>query len=141
MKKEIPPNDRMSNKNPNWRGGKKINSICKNCGKKKCDYVVRKYCSKICSVISPERRELQRKNALGNKNHWKGDVVGYQGVHAWLRKKYGKPNFCEHCKIINKKMYHWANISKNYKRKRNDWLRLCVPCHMKYDGITKEKSK
>jgi hypothetical protein len=30
-------------------------------------------------------------------------------------------------------MYHWANISGTYERLREDWLRLCVPCHKKYD--------
>lgn len=34
-------------------------------------------------------------------------------------------------------MYHWA--AKDYGeggRNRSDWLRLCVPCHAKYDGRT-----
>ena len=34
-------------------------------------------------------------------------------------------------------MYHWAaKDRKNGGRKRSDWLRLCVPCHSKYDGRT-----
>lgn len=42
---------------------------------------------------------------------WVGDAVGYQGVHIWLRKMLGRPNYCEHCKSTKKsKMYDWANI-------------------------------
>jgi hypothetical protein len=35
-------------------------------------------------------------------------------------------------------MYHWANISKKYKRDRVDWLRLCGSCHMRYDESGKK---
>ena len=37
----VPEKGRLGNKNPNWKGGKKMNSVCGNCGKEKLDYKLR----------------------------------------------------------------------------------------------------
>src|SRR3990167_5436844 len=63
---------------------------------------------------------------------WKGDDVGYAGLHMWIQNKLGKPNKCEFCKKENGK-FEWANKSKKYFRNLQDWLRLCISCHRKYD--------
>lgn len=68
-----------------------------------------------------------------NHNHWSGDAVGNKGVHAWVRRQKGRPNFCEICKSTTKKNYHWANIGHEYKRRLEDYVRLCVSCHKRYD--------
>lgn len=67
---------------------------------------------------------------------WKGDSVGYFGLHNWVRYHKGKPQFCERCGSANEgiRKYHWANISHKYLRDLNDWIRLCVSCHKKYDA-------
>lgn len=73
----------------------------------------------------------------GEYNHkWKGDEVGYFGLHNWVRRTLGKPNKCEHCNDIslNGRQYHWANKSQKYLRDKDDWIRLCVKCHKKYDS-------
>lgn len=57
----------------------------------------------------------------------------YTLVHLWMKQNYGKPQHCESCLTTEKRMYHWANISGTYKRDREDWLRLCVPCHKRHD--------
>lgn len=119
-------------KNPNWRGGKRIVNVCGKCGLKKRDYVKRRYCSRICSLTSPQRRELQRKNAIGNKAHWKGENIGYQQLHVWIRKQLGKPKRCEHCGR-SKIRLEWANKSRKYKRTLTDWIALCSKCHSAYD--------
>ena len=67
-----------------------------------------------------------------NSFHWKGDRVGYSGVHIWLNKKYGKAKECEFCGILNGE-YEWANKSGEYKRDVSDWLSLCLSCHRGYD--------
>lgn len=71
--------------------------------------------------------------------HWKGDAVGYEGIHTWIH-KFGSPMKCGHCRKICKNNYqiHWANISGKYKRKRDDWFRLCVSCHSIYDHCRKK---
>ena len=68
-----------------------------------------------------------------NNINWKGDNASYAAKHIWVKYHYGNPQRCDHCKTTDKRMYHWANISGEYKRDRNDWLRLCVPCHKRAD--------
>lgn len=67
---------------------------------------------------------------------WKGDDAGYRAKHIWIERRLGKPRYCEHCKRsdLPHRSYHWANISKSYKRVVKDWIRLCVRCHKKYDS-------
>lgn len=70
---------------------------------------------------------------------WKGDSVGYYALHAWISRTLGKPDTCEHCKqsgLIGKKI-QWANVSGEYKRDVKDWIRLCVPCHLRFDNKLK----
>ncbi len=79
-----------------------------------------------------------RKNPLiSNEKHykWLGDKVNYRDLHAWVSRKLGKPDTCEHCSIsgLSGKHIHWANISGEYKRELNDWIRLCARCHKIYD--------
>jgi hypothetical protein len=86
---------------------------------------------------SLEHRINISKAKIGAKNPaWKEENT-YRGYHRWVHRKFGEPKGCEHCDINDNRMYHWA--AKNHKngdRNREDWLRLCVPCHSKYDGIT-----
>lgn len=71
-----------------------------------------------------------------NAHTWKGDNVGYSGLHMWVRVKLGTPEICEHCSKSGLKGHqiHWANKSGEYKRDIEDWLRLCAKCHLVYDG-------
>jgi len=76
----------------------------------------------------------------GSKNpNWKGDNVGYIGIHSWLRKNFNKPIRCELCNKIpknakdNRTKLEWANKSGKYLRDRTDWICLCTKCHCNYD--------
>lgn len=76
-------------------------------------------------------------NSSGEKSsHWKGNEVKYRGLHNWVERGLGKPSKCEFCLKdgLSGKQIHWANKSHKYKRALSDWIRLCVPCHKKYDG-------
>ena len=69
---------------------------------------------------------------------WKGDGVGYRGLHIWVGKHLGKPNKCSLCGLDEipkgmKRYFQWANISRKYTRDLSDWIRLCVLCHKRYD--------
>lgn len=64
---------------------------------------------------------------------WKGDEVGYWGVHQWIIQKRGKPRYCEYCKRTDEKRYEWANKDHKYRRRIRDFMRLCQRCHVKYD--------
>lgn len=66
---------------------------------------------------------------------WKGNRVGYRALHYWVERESGRPCTCEHCGKtgLRGKQIQWANKSQKYMRVLADWLRLCVPCHRKYD--------
>jgi hypothetical protein len=68
--------------------------------------------------------------------HWRGDEVGYGGLHDWMTKQYGQPVGCEDCGTTDPdKRYEWANISGEYRRDRSDFRRLCKKCHNDLDGV------
>lgn len=69
------------------------------------------------------------------KNAWKGDRVGYRGLHLWVESILGKPHYCDECgnTKLSHRHYHWANVSGNYKRITTDWRRLCAKCHKAFD--------
>ncbi len=77
-----------------------------------------------------------RKNPWTAKMNWKGDDVGYRGLHRWIIKMKGRPDKCSHClrPRTTPSSIHWANISKLYKRDVDDFVALCVKCHKAYDG-------
>lgn len=94
------------------------------------------FCSKECrklgiSLILPSGEQAIR---------WRGDAVGYDGVHKWIYRILGKAGHCDWCgedKIPEgqKRRFHWSNISGMYWRKIEDWWQLCVPCHSRYDAV------
>lgn len=71
-----------------------------------------------------------------NHFNWKGEEVGYRGIHHWIKKIMGSPKKCEHClkEKTTPKSIQWANKSHQYKRELTDWISLCARCHAKYDG-------
>ena len=101
--------------NPNWHGGK---PNCIDCGKNLW------WRSKRCQSCA-------RKNELSGM--WVGDKVSYPALHTWIRNKLGTPNYCTKCDGKKAKRFDWANISREYKRDVNDFIRLCRSCHKKYD--------
>ena len=80
-------------------------------------------------------RKLSEETKRKISDFFKGKNVKYVSLHCWISRKLGKPEKCEHCDKngLTGKKIHWANISHVYKRDLNDWLRLCVSCHKKYD--------
>ena len=75
-------------------------------------------------------------------SQWKGDDVGYQGLHAWMHKRLGKATKCSNPLCEGKsKRFEWANKSHEYKRDLDDWIELCKSCHMKYDKVLEKRWK
>jgi len=76
--------------------------------------------------------------------NWKGDKVGYNGLHHWIIRWKGQPTTCEKCgkSGLSGKKIHWANIDHKYRRVLDDYIRLCISCHQLYDfkmGFRKTK--
>jgi len=91
-------------------------------------------------VLSEETRQKLRESKRGAKAYnWKGDEVGYLGLHHWVERELGRPSLCEHCETTTAKRFDWANKSNDYKRELSDWLRLCRSCHMKYDSAARSR--
>lgn len=80
-------------------------------------------------------KEMARLTAR-EENHfnWKGDSIGYAGIHKWINRVAGSPSLCDDCGTTSAKKFEWANISGKYKRILSDWKRLCVSCHRKFDN-------
>lgn len=64
---------------------------------------------------------------------WKGDDIGYVQRHQRIRWLLGTPNICETCNRTDRKKYEWSNKDHKYTLDPQDWQRLCVSCHQKYD--------
>lgn len=83
--------------------------------------------------------EARRKIAIANSgpknHHWKGEKVKYRALHQWVYSVKGAPLICEQCGVKKSTNYqiHWANVDGKYQRVENAWIRLCVPCHRKFD--------
>lgn len=78
------------------------------------------------------KRKISEAN-MGEKNGmWKGDEVGFNCLHKWIKRHKPKPKFCKRCKINPPR--DLANISGEYKRDINDFEWLCRKCHMDVDG-------
>lgn len=83
-------------------------------------------------------------NSVGEFNYkWKGDKVGYYGLHTWVQRNKGKAQKCVWCG--SNKYVQWANKSFEYKRDVSDWLPLCRKHHCEYDknhwGLATKKFK
>lgn len=97
---------------------------------------VRKKISKSNKGQTAWNKGLPAPWAKRENNHgWKGDDIGYPGVHTWLRDNFKKGGICKECGRTGLRGHkiHWANISKTHKRDIKDWVELCVSCHKKYD--------
>jgi len=108
-------------------------------GCKKIIYDVSTHCNSCCKKgrkLSDEAKEKIRNAKLGDRNPmWRGDKVGYEALHEWIKNRLPKIKLCQECK--KKPPYDLANISQKYKRDLSDWEWLCRRCHMIKDGRLK----
>lgn len=81
--------------------------------------------------IGKETRFNSEKTTGKNNSKWKGNDVGYFGLHTWIARRLGKAKRCIKCKTI--KNIEWANKSHKYRREINDWIELCRKHHCEYD--------
>ena len=116
---------------PSWNRGfdSRISKNCLKCNKSFLIYPSEsriKYCSQNCVPKGLNKAE--------NNGMWKGEDVGYKGLHQWVSRNLGKPSKCERCGTINAKRFEWANRSRKYLRDLSDWIRLCKSCHQYCDA-------
>jgi hypothetical protein len=82
-------------------------------------------------------RVAAKRDRRGAKNSlWKGDLAGYAAMHLRVASVRGTPSICEDCGTTTAKRYEWANLTGHYEDV-NDYRRLCVSCHKRFDGIVR----
>jgi len=89
------------------------------------------YWAMSVEVQEKAREQISRTHLCERNPHWKGDNVGYYGLHHWIHSRLPKPKLCENCK--KQPPYDLANKSKLYTRELNDWWWICRKCHMVLD--------
>src|SRR3990167_6136639 len=126
---------------------------CKICKTKINPRTKSKLCNSCCQKGKKQSIETRKKRSIANsgkvrtleqKHHyslskimdknpmWKGNNVGLNGLHQWVKRHKSKSVLCECCKT--EKSFDLANISQEYKRDLSDWEWLCRRCHMIKDG-------
>lgn len=111
-----------------WSNHKYCSNKCRpawNKGLDKSDERVAKY------LKGSEATRFSTQRSSGeNSPAWRGDEASYSAKHIWVRNHYGPASKCENTNCEHKSVtFQWANISGSYKRDRDDWQQLCVPCH------------
>lgn len=107
---------------------RRIQKVCAFCkGQFQC-HAYRKDTARFCSISCKGKSVPEDKHSS-----WKGDGVGYQGVHHWVRKHKG-PASGQKCAFCGKPAKHWANIDGRYKRDTKDYIALCISCHWRHDN-------
>lgn len=105
-----------------------VRKTCLTCGKRSMQKTKSKgFCSRACAKMG-ELNPIWKEDSI-YKRETQATMVKY---HKAVYDARGKPNLCEHCGLIEERMYHWANIAGNYED-ISDYIRLCVPCHSKFD--------
>ena len=61
------------------------------------------------------------------------DDPKYMAIHNWMRRHYPKTGICEACE--EERLTYWSNVSGDYRRQRDDFWELCVPCHKLFDYL------
>jgi len=91
---------------------------------------------------TPDQRKRNSAARLGKmvgREHpaWKGEAVGYGGLHSWVARHKTKTGVCEDCgsNVGTKRPSgtQWANISGEYRRDLGDFRELCARCHWHFD--------
>lgn len=119
---------------------------CDVCGKhiknKYKSQIKQKTCSHSCQLKNNKFRvgkkpanAFSSEQTIGSNNiNWRGADIKYGSLHDWVRYHLGKPKKCENCFMAEHWRYEWANVSGEYKKDLDDWVRLCKTCHVLIDN-------
>jgi hypothetical protein len=89
-------------------------------------------CSKSCALRGGPVRGGAGRSAEANSN-WRGDDVGYDGMHIRVRKARGKADRCEQCGTTDQSLnYDWASLIDK-PASVDDFAPMCRSCHRKFD--------
>lgn len=85
--------------------------------------------------ISEARKGIPNLRQTNEKHHaWKGDGVGYRGLHLWMNRHLPKPEE-RLCMLCHKNpIKEVANITGIYNREFKNWAWFCRSCHKEWDN-------
>ena len=76
---------------------------------------------------------------MNEKNRlWKGDDVGIDALHAYVRRHFPIPELCMMCGKVPP--YDLANITDIYNREKKNWAYFCRKCHQIFDNIHQRRA-
>jgi len=83
---------------------------------------------------SYDRNKVLVGRKSGSDHHNWSEECTYGNAHEWIRRVKGRPKKCELCGTTDESIrYEWANVDHAYSRNPDDYIRMCPPCHRKYD--------
>lgn len=94
---------------------------------------------KVLQVLMPRygisRRPAVKRYQVGAANSsWRGDSASYKALHLRVATLRGKPARCSACERADDMCkYEWASLTHDYANVY-DYVRLCVPCHRRFDS-------
>lgn len=68
---------------------------------------------------------------------WRGDDIGYESLHRYLRDNYPKSGACDECGASPVRTDFALIRGRSYSRDIHDYRELCRRCHLRYDGHLK----
>jgi len=110
--------------NPEHESPGTVKKICPNCGEPFLRWRANalqtgaKFCSNRCA------------NTGENSHMWKDKPV-YSSLHKWIYRHKKRNGKCSNCGKTGKTQ--WANTNGEYKRVLEDFVELCVKCHVHFD--------
>lgn len=139
-------------RNPGYAAHEPIAVSCETCGKPLTRFPSQIkghiFCSAACYTVSlrgkpnPARSIAYAGKFKGENNgNFKGDDIGYAGIHAWVYRNIPKPLVCSRCHGITSGRLEAHNISGEYRRDVSDWVYLCSACHREVDGRAVKNSE
>src|SRR5437588_12254348 len=89
------------------------------------------------TTLGKKRPDAAKRMLNEGNPEWKGDDVGPEALHDWVKRHKPKPLVCEMCN--EKPPYDLANICNTYNpltynRNIANWRWWCRRCHMSSDG-------
>ena len=92
--------------------------------------------------IQPFSEEHKKKIGDANRGEkcgaWKGDDVGIEALHEWVRSHFWPTRLCQMCMQVPPR--DLANITGIYKRDFRNWRYACRRCHVIYDRNKKKST-
>jgi len=128
----MPRTNKPINKNHSWFGRKHSEESKREISSAMMGEKNHRFGKKVSEEMKRKQSLALKGTKMGSKNHtWKGDKVGYSGIHYYIRRRKSKPQLCEDCKKVPPR--ELSSNDHKYSRNPKKWEWLCKPCHAKKD--------